>query len=405
MTKFHVGKPAPPEDLVDRKTEIEYLKSRMMLTSLNYNVAVIGYRRIGKTSILLKIKDIFAKHKKFVVVYFDVKKNMGEPKIFLSRLSKTIFDAYLEKLSTTQKLNAKTSKFASTLIPRLVSAMTSKSIKSIGFDVTPAGTVSPKIDFEPKVLDYSSYFLSVLQTPTALASESKLKFVVILDEFQDLVALNRYPGLKNIFDLFRSVIQDRGNVSFVVSGSRVHMLEAILGKGGSSSLFVHFERLVVKEMDESDSKILFEKYLKARKMKPSGNTAKEAYELVGGQPFYLMAMAEAWKEGEDATQTFNRILTDPLGSLKLYAEYVLSEDLNAATGGPILRTILRALSDSDKGYSYSEISKKTSIPMDTLSRYMPSLEDADLIVQKQKLFRIRDRVVREYLRLEVMELS
>lgn len=402
MTKFHVGKPAPPEDLVDRESEISYLKTRVISTTLNYNVATIGYRRVGKTSILLKLKHILSKEKKFVVVYFDVKKNMGEPKIFLTRLGKAIFDAYLEKLGTMEQISAKTKKYSS-IIPTIISAITSKKIKSIGADISPDGTLSPKIEFGDKVVDYSTFFLSVLQTPTAFAEHSDLKFIIILDEFQDLTDLKRYPGLKNIFDLFRSIIQERGNVSFIISGSRVHLLESILKKG-SSSLFVHFERQVIQEMNENNSIILFNKYLKARKIKPDNNIAKKAYQLVGGQPFYLMAMAEAWKGGEDVSDTFNRLLTDSLGSLKLYAEYVLSEDLGTATGGPILRTILRALSDSDTGYSYSEIAKKISVPMDTLSRYMPSLEDADLVISGYKSFRIRDRVIREYLKLEANEL-
>ena len=403
MTKFHIGKPTPPEDLVDRKSEITYLKTRLISTSLNYNVAVIGYRRIGKTSILLKIKDILSKDKKFVVVYFDVKKNMGEPKIFITRLARAIFDAYLDKLGAMEKISAKTKQYSS-IIPKLVSAITSKKIKSIGADISPDGTISPKIEFGDKVADYSSYFLSVLQTPTAFAEQSNLKFVIILDEFQDFADLNRYPGLKNIFDLFRSIIQERGNVSFVISGSRVHLLESILSSG-TSSLFVHFERLAIKEMDEENSILLFNKYLKARKIKPDNSTAKESYQLVGGQPFYLMAMAEAWKKGDSVLEIFNHLLTDPLGSLKLYAEYVLSEDLGDATGGPILKTILRALSDTDTGYSYSEISKKIATPMDTISRYMPSLENADLIHQENRSFRIRDKVIREYLRLETDELA
>lgn len=399
MTKFHVGKPAPSEDLVDREDEVKYLVSKMRSASINYNIATIGHRRIGKTSILLKVKDILSKNKKFVVVYFDVKKNMGDPKIFLNKLEKEIFDAYADKLGTLEKITAKAGKLSSA-VTKITSAITSMKIKSIGSDIRPDGTITPKIEFGDKVADYSTFFLSVFQTPTAFAKHSNLKFVVILDEFQEFEELNRYPGLKNIFSLFRSVIQERGkNVSFIISGSRVHMLESILGSG-ESPLFVHFERQVISEMNEINSIKLFNKYLKARKLGENDSIAKIAYQLVGGQPFYLMAITEGWNRGEKVAETLNRLLTDPLGTLRLYTEYVLSEDLKVATGGPILKTILSALSDSDNGHSFSELAKKTGIPMNTISRYIPSLLTADLITQAGGAIKIRDKVILEYLKLQ-----
>jgi response regulator of citrate/malate metabolism len=113
-----------------------------------------------------------------------------------------------------------------------------------------------------------------------------------------------------------------------------------------------------------------------------------------------MAIAEGWIKGEKVAETLDRLLTDPLGTLRLYTEYVLSEDLKAVTGGPILRTILSSLSDSDSGHSISELAKKTGIPMHTISRYIPSLLTADLIAQTEGTIKIRDRVILEYLKLE-----
>ena len=99
MVKFQIGGPAAPTDLVDRKKEIEYLMTRMTTRDINYNVAVLGYRRIGKSSILMKLYDNLSKKKHIIPVYFDVQKNMAEPRIFFEHLQKSIFDAYLMKLT------------------------------------------------------------------------------------------------------------------------------------------------------------------------------------------------------------------------------------------------------------------------------------------------------------------
>lgn len=404
MARFYVGKPAPPEDMVDRKEEIKYITSKMTAGGISYNLAILGYRRIGKTSILLKAKETLSRHEDIAVVYFDVKQNMAEAKTFLTRLEKAIFDAYMEKLGLSTKIGAKASK-ATEVFVKIREALASKKVKSITANISSNGIILPKIEFEDKVADYSTLFMSVFKSATAFAEKSNLRFIIILDEFQDLAQLDRYPGLKEIFSLFRSVIQQRGkSVSFIVSGSRVHMLQAILGSG-ESPLFVHFERYAVHEMDRQNSIEFFNKYLAAKKLKPNTKAAEQAHDLVGGQPFYLMALAEKWNTGDDMNAVFRDLLTDSLGALKLYAEYVLSEDLAGTTGGPILRTILQALSDSDAGYAVSDLSKKISVQMTKLPRYLASLTDADLVTKTEGRYLVRDKIVRQYLRIQAEGLA
>jgi len=204
--------------------------------------------------------------------------------------------------------------------------------------------------------------------------------------------------------LFRSVIQDRGdNVSFIISGSRVHLLETILGSG-VSPLFVHFERQDIGELDKKNSMLLFNKYLKAKGLKRNDKIAQEAYSIVGGHPLYLMALAESWDGKQDITKVFDSLLTNTLGTLKLYCDYLLSEDLSTVIKGPMPRTILRALSEQDEGLSYSEISKKIAYSMNKLPKYVKPLIDADLVVQDKGKFLIRDKILREYLKIEAKEL-
>lgn len=397
------GQPALPGELVDRENEVESIISSMK-SKVGQNIAVIGYRRIGKTSILVKVKDELSKEKNIVVVYFDVKKNMAEPKIFLTRLEKAIFSAYLEKISTVQKLKTKASK-AKSIPPKLIEAITSKKIKGFGIQISPEGTITPKIELDDKKINYSDLFFSVLETPKVLGEKNNFKFVVILDEFQDLIELSRHKGFEDIFGLFRSMVQERGKkVSYIISGSRVHMLRSILEKG-ESSLFLHFKEQVITEMSEVDAKKLFNKYVKDKGLTPKNAAASQAYSIVGGHPFYLMTLADEWKPNEEVSVTFNRSLNSEIGRLKLYVDYVLSEDVGLAQGGPILRTILRALSDSDEGYRNSELAKKIGIEQFNLPVYLKGLVKADLVSKGQKNYIIRDKVVREYLKQEAAELE
>lgn len=404
MARFYIGKPAQPKDLIDRKDECDYLLERLRSKKISYNIALLGYRRIGKTSIILKTQSHLDKDPNFVTVYFDVKHHMSEPKTFLNRLEKAIFDAYVAKLNVSAKIRTKTSKSLE-IFSHIKDALASKKIKSVSASIGTDGVITPSVEFgEKQVSDYSSLFLSVLQTPTAFADKSALKFVIILDEFQDLHKLDRYPGLKDIFGLFRSIIQQRGNnVSFVISGSRVHMLENILGSG-ESSLFVHFQILKVEEMDEENSIKLFNAYLKARKLKPNNAVSKKAFDLVGGQPFYLMALADRWNPKTDIEDEYKHSLTDSLGSLKLYADYLLSEDLGEVQSGPMSKTILQVLA-SKGGCSISELAKEIDTPLTKLPRYIDPLSDADLILKKDGKYYIRDNILRDYLKFQLESLT
>ena len=91
--------------------------------------------------------------------------------------------------------------------------------------------------------------------------------------------------------------------------------------------------------------------------------------------------------------------------LRLYMEYILAEDLNIARGGPMLRSILRALSETDSGYSYSELSRKLSVKMTKLPFYLDQLGKADLVLKTDKGFMIRDRVLRKYLQIELASIA
>jgi AAA+ ATPase superfamily predicted ATPase len=401
---MQVGQPVHPRDLVDRESEVKKMISDMK-SSINYNIAVLGYRRIGKTSILMKVRYELDKSDRIAVAYFDVKKNMSEPRTFLTRLQKAIFDAYLARLELKERIGLKASR-AGRVPSAIFDALRSKKIKGVGVEMGPDGSIIPSLEFDDKEKEYSALFYSIFETAKVFAEKSGIKFVVMLDEFQDFDQLDRYPGLKNIFALFRSVVQERGKkVSYIISGSRVHLLRSIL-ESGESPLFSHFKEYVIGEMDRDDAIKLFSKYLKARRVKSDNRLAEEAYELVGGHPFYLMSLAEGWDEGEKLSGTFHRLLTSPLGSLKLYCDYVLAEDLGIVRGGPALRSILRVLSKAETGYSYSDMAQKVSMPMTSLPVYLNGLARADLIVKgSDGGFTVRDRVLRRYLQLEVDDIS
>jgi AAA+ ATPase superfamily predicted ATPase len=403
-----IGEPAPPGELVDRDEEVKELLSYCTNPKINYTIAVIGHRRVGKSSILKKVENELFK-KGTIVVYFDVKKNLSDPEVFLKRLESEIFNAYIRNLGQRRRTHVKAGKFGSEIIQAL-SGLLSKRIKGVGIEVKAIDgqiSVMPKLEFGDKKPDYQKMFDVVFKTAKVFAEKSDKRFVMILDEFQDIAKLSRYKGLTNILDLFRSIVQERGkNVSYVICGSRVHMLKTFLQKG-KSPLFMHFKEFLVGEMKEGYALLLFKKYSAGKGIVSSlvGKGAKDAFDIVGGHPFYLMSLAESWDGKRKMYDLYRESLSSPTGTLRLYVEYVLAEDIGEAQGGPLLRTILRLL--ASKGpMSIGVIANALQKPATYMVPYINELLKFDLLVkQEDKTYRIRDRVVLDYLKIESEDLS
>lgn len=412
MSEFRIGSPADPAAVVDREAETSDLVSKMLSRKINYNVAVVGHRRIGKTTILRRAMHELAGRNNVAVAYFDVRENLTEPRRLFDSLEKAILGAYMSAKRTRSGSAAAGRDRILRLANRATAALLNKRIKSVELGVSGEGTVTARLVVDEKRPDYGRLFASVLGSASALAEKDRLKFIVMIDEFQDLAALSKYPGLKDVFALFRSAIQDRGpNVSFVVSGSHVHLSEAILG-GGRSPLFAHFYMQRVGDMDKASSVLLFKRYVRSRGLVegtgarggPSAaavaRAAAAAHGLVGGHPYYLLALAEAWDGKADMESTYRRLLEPPLGLLHLYCEYMLSEDLGSAVKSPLSRAILEAAATAGDGGgipTYSAMARALSYRIERLPRYVRPLVDADLLDDRSG-FAVRDRVLRDYLR-------
>ncbi len=382
---------------VDRREEIESLVLSLSNSRKNVNYALIGPRQIGKTTILREVvqrlndEGIIAVHLDFGVYRFA-------PSEFSETLIRSLLQEYARKLGRVEKVFKK----ANDLFGKLKGLKRVRPVFEVGPDQPPSILVHlESVEENPReALELAFRYAS------ALAEESKRKVVVILDEFQHYVEFDSLPKLHGALDIFRAAIDSRGNVSYVVSGSRVHFLKEVLG-GGKSPLFGRFTIVEVGNLEERYAKELF------REASPSMSEgrgeeeeAEEAYKIVGGHPFYLLALAEGRmmkKKGErgkeSIDETYERLLKSPTGSLNLYVKYILSEDLGSGVRGSRFVKILRSLSSNP--LKVSEISNATGIKLTNLPWYIGKLIDYDLVEKTGGEYSIKDRLVRDYLNASI----
>ncbi|MEM4378835.1 MAG: ATP-binding protein [Candidatus Nitrosotenuis sp.] len=376
-----IGKPT--ENIIDRKDEVEKIVNAMIKPKTNVNYALIGHRRIGKSTIILEAKRKLEKHK-IIVAYIDFGQYSYSPVDFAEALTERLTDAYAKTLPRSSKILSKIS--ASLIQLKEIKRLRARFITSID------GEGKPVIEIDPFIKDrnenYAKALTNAFEYANKLSKVSKKRVVIMIDEFQHVIDYKRFKELQKILDIFKTILEQRANVSFVVSGSKIHYMKNILAEG-QSPLFGHFVIIDVKPLEKKYAIELYETLSHKR----TTSDANEAYELVGGHPYYLTMLAEA-KGKETVKDTYVRLLTLPTGALYLYVNYVLTEDLGSNYKDTNYPKILLALAGGEK--TISQISKETSVRLTDLPKLLTTLIEYDIVNKVEGKYSITDKIVRDF---------
>ena len=129
--------------------------------------------------------------------------------------------------------------------------------------------------------------------PETLAREQGVRFLICIDEFQDLSLLSNFPQVGDALDIFRSVLQTQSAVTYVAAGSAISLMEGIFHQA-RSPLFVHFRSERVGPFGRAESEELARKALVGEELPAAA--AQTLYEWTRGHPFYIYAVAERMRE-------------------------------------------------------------------------------------------------------------
>ena len=377
-----------PDRIVDRKQEIGTLVSDLADSSKNVNYGLIGFRRIGKTTILQEVaKELTSKGLIVVSIDFSLRKYdpAGFFKDMLNETSRGYYRVAGKKEQVLDDVRAGLNKLKDLTRARVR--------LEISVDQTTGNpTITPMPYLKEAERDYSILFRSTFEYVSQIAERSGRRVVVMLDEFQTMAEWKRYAGLEAITEHLKHVIEARGNVCYVVSGSRAHFMRNLLSSGGSP-LFGLFNIMEISYLDEGSSKELF----RMNDPSASDREAKEAYDLVSGHPFYLIALATSRRKGETVKDAYLRSITSAAGSLNLYVKYVLTEDTGTYAKGPIMSQVLRAL--ASQPMSVGELARVAEVKLTSLPKFLNQLIEMDLVKKEGKVYSLVDRVVADYLKL------
>ncbi len=195
---FVYGEAVTGQNFADRTEELRELIRDLSNTEC---VFLISPRRYGKTSLILKALEEL-KVMGFYTAYIDLYK-VTSLQNFLEIYTREIVRAVESK---TEKMFNFLKKTLPGLRPKI--------------GLQPDGTATIGIEHIPKTEDVIKFLDQVYDLPQRLAEKKKKPFVVVFDEFQEVVNLNS----DSIEKAMRASFQHHDKVGYLFAGSKRHIL-------------------------------------------------------------------------------------------------------------------------------------------------------------------------------------
>jgi hypothetical protein len=226
---FIYGTTVSVNSFTNREKETEKLRSNLVH---GINTTIISPRRWGKSSLVEKvIHDINRKEKKIktvVIDLFSVNSEQEFLEVFTKEVLKASSGKWQEWISTGKELFKR-------LIPKF----------SMGFEETDFS-----VSFDWKELKKHSN--EVLDLPESIAKKKGIRFVICLDEFQNLSSFDDYLSFEK---KMRACWQRQRNVTYCLYGSKRHMMADIFNS--PSKPFYRFGDIMLLQKIETAKWVKF----------------------------------------------------------------------------------------------------------------------------------------------------
>ena len=383
-----ISRPVKGEDFIDRIDLLKQIKASYPVD----NIALIGLRRIGKSSIaeqfILKLTQ-----KNTIKFRFNVQGNMGTPGKFALRLLRSFLIAYFDQhknitdpgldeidinpgwlTEAALKINSKTlarlSRFLGTYFP-------------------------PSPDDERAVLERILVFLDDFSV------EAGVKTAIVLDEFQAIIELDRYKAFKNgqLLGFLEDIISRQENVWYMFTGSAVRMMNNIL-ESPDSPFYGRVKRFNIQAFSKDDTAKLAHKCAN----KPiTAEALNFLFNLAGGHPFYTVVIIRSAITVSDHNPIITRRHLEEAfiselagGALDSHCNYLFETSLGRAKQNTFLKEVLRILSDGEA--TVTELAKRAGRSSGYLSLPIRNLYNLDLIERRNKRYGITDNILALWIR-------
>ncbi len=272
--------PVTAERFFDREDELARLQE--LVASLGAGspswLALVGPRKIGKTSLLLELSRRIAEPSVVFVVIDCFEELPLMPDIFRRYALRLVDAALSTDLGTSLEALATTPAEYRTALQ-----------SSTRFAELPPVLRGEVLELAERKVDPERIRIW-LDLPEQLGEALGLRFLVAWDEFQELASLPSRGSGGDLLPLIRSRWQRRLRTAYVISGSARAMLTELV-TDERSPFFQHFSLMELGPFAQRQALRLLRDNAPAGR--PISNRLAEwVFDIVGGHPFYLQLLGE-----------------------------------------------------------------------------------------------------------------
>ena len=329
------------------------------------NIALLGSRKSGKTSI---VKEHLKNAKDIVPVYIDLEKISLNPENFSIEFIGNIAYNFLKKPLNQYK------KFL--LLEQLLKIENELKNKNAFSLIKTVENELLKIKPGQRLLVETAFKFSEV-----LAKENNKKFLIVLDNFENLLDLNNFSQIKDILSIINFKAE---NVNYIATSSSIRQ---------SLHSLKNFECYEIKNLDKNEAAELIKTVIEKAEQK----IIDEIYALSNGHPLTTILISKKYNEVKDVQKSFLLELLQKNNSIYNFCNDSLNYYYNRARGQTLLKVILKVIANEE--LRLSEIAKKIYRSAPVTKSILERLMEVDIIYKKDNKFYFADNVLRLWLKL------
>jgi hypothetical protein len=360
---FRTSTPVTDGAFHDRTVELKHLTQRVdqLRAGTPRWLAVLGVRRVGKTSLLLELVRR-NRHKDVRFVVIDCFEDQPLGFAIFRRLALRTVDAFFggEVGVSLEALASRPDEYRAALHEARAFSGFDRTLRVdlLSLCVAPANAKTAEL---------------ALGLGERLAAATNQYCVVAWDEFQELAKLPAARG--GVLSLARAIWQRHQRTTYVICGSERGLLRRLV-TSERSPFFQHFDFMELGPMNAADARALLQKSGPPGRAIPTA-VAKQAVEVLGGNPFYLQLFGEVLTADEPpydvglVRQVYSELLFTRTGRLSLYFAREFDRLVGSAA---TLAAVLEAL--AEEPLRMGELARRTSTSSGAVTHYLERLGDA-----------------------------